>query len=55
MLGALSVTSSTARTNLAGLEKLVPELNRTTAAIAADAKNWRFPDHQQPQEQELKP
>lgn len=55
MIGALSVTSLTARTNLAGLEKLVPELNRTTAAIAADAKNWRFPDHQQPQKQELKP
>ncbi len=43
VLGALSVTSSTARTNLAGLERLVPRLKDTARAIAADAAGWHFP------------
>ena len=41
--GALSVTSSTARTNLAGLEALVPRLKNAARAIAADAAGWHFP------------
>jgi DNA-binding IclR family transcriptional regulator len=44
VLGGLSVTSTTGRTNLAGLEKLVPQLRDTAAKIAGDARNWRFPD-----------
>lgn len=44
ILGALSVTSSTTRTNLAAMEKLVPELSKTSQAIAAEAQDWRFPD-----------
>ncbi len=42
MIGALSVTSAT---SLTALEKLVPKLTETTRNIAADAQNWRFPDH----------
>ncbi|MBR2657164.1 IclR family transcriptional regulator [Yoonia sp.] len=45
VLGALSVTSTTGRTNLAGLESYVPILSDTAAAIARDAQNWSFPDH----------
>lgn len=44
-LGALSVTSTTRRTNLAGLEKLVPLLRDAATHIARDATDWRFPDH----------
>jgi IclR family transcriptional regulator, KDG regulon repressor len=44
VLGALSVTSSTRRTNLAGLELLVPLLRDTARQIAAEAQDWRFPD-----------
>lgn len=44
VLGALSVTSSTARTNLAALEGLVPRLRETTQAISEEAQTWRFPD-----------
>lgn len=49
MLGALSVTGSTTRTSLEKLEKLVPLLQGTAAAIAMDAATWRFPDQAQPQ------
>lgn len=45
VLGALSVTSTTSRTNLAGLESYVPILQQTAAAIARDAQSWSFPDH----------
>ena len=45
VLGAISVTSTTGRTNLAGLESYVPILSDTAAAIARDAQNWSFPDH----------
>lgn len=45
VIGALSVTSSTRRTNLASLEKLVPLLNSAAAHIAEEAESWRFPDH----------
>lgn len=43
-LGALSVTSSTQRTNLQALESLVPLVQATAAAISEEAKTWHFPD-----------
>ena len=43
VLGALSVTSTTTRTNLAGLESLVPRIRTTASAIAKDASSWHFP------------
>ncbi len=46
VLGALSVTSTTARTNLAGLEAYVPILQDTATKIARDAQNWSFPDYE---------
>lgn len=46
VLGALSVTSTTGRTNLAGLEAYVPILRDTAAKIARDAQNWSFPDYE---------
>ena len=49
VLGGLSVTSSTRRTDLAGLEQLVPDLQDTAAAIATDAAGWRFPQSATPQ------
>ncbi len=49
LLGGLSITSSTRRTNLAGLERLVPRLRETAAAIAADADGWNFPRMSEPQ------
>ncbi|MDX8347448.1 IclR family transcriptional regulator [Cognatiyoonia sp. IB215446] len=45
VLGALSVTSTTSRTNLAGLEGYVPILQDTAEKIARDARNWSFPDY----------
>ena len=45
VLGALSVTSTTGRTNLAGLEAYEPVLRETAAKIARDAQNWSFPDY----------
>lgn len=45
VLGALSVTSTTGRTNLAGLEAYVPTLKDTAQKIAKDAQNWSFPDY----------
>jgi DNA-binding IclR family transcriptional regulator len=44
VLGALSVTSTTGRTSLAALERLVPRIGATAAAIAAEAESWRFPE-----------
>ena len=44
MLGALSVTTSTTRNDLAGLAKLAPQLRATADDIAREARNWRFPD-----------
>ena len=43
VLGALSVTSTTTRTNLAGLEGLVPRIQNTADAIAKEAASWHFP------------
>jgi len=45
LLGALSVTSTTERTKLAGLESFEPVLRATAAKIARDAANWSFPDY----------
>ncbi|MEO1638429.1 MAG: IclR family transcriptional regulator [Pseudomonadota bacterium] len=45
VLGALSVTSTTSRTNLAGLEAYVPILRKTAQNITRDAQNWSFPDY----------
>lgn len=44
VLGALSVTSTIGRTNLAALETLVPRIKETANAIAEEAQNWVFPD-----------
>lgn len=46
VMGAVSVTGTTAQTNLAGLEALVPQVKATAQAIAKDAERWSFPDHQ---------
>lgn len=46
VLGAISITSTTARTNLAGLEAELPRLRETANAIAQEAQDWRFPDQQ---------
>ena len=44
VLGALSVTSSTARTSLKALEAFAPALRSTARSIADEAVQWRFPD-----------
>jgi DNA-binding IclR family transcriptional regulator len=44
VIGALSVTSTTARTTLDALEAGAPKLKETAARIAAEAENWRFPE-----------
>lgn len=44
VLGALSVTSTTARTGLDALAGLAPEIRDTAAHIAAEAESWRFPE-----------
>ena len=44
-LGAVSITSTTSRTDLAGLDRLAPALRRTAGAIARDAGDWAFPEH----------
>lgn len=46
VLGALSVTSSTARTNLAALENRVPRIKETATQISDELHSWRFPDQQ---------
>ena len=45
VLGAVSVTSTTVRTDLAGLEALAPKVREAANAIAQDAAKWSFPDH----------
>lgn len=47
VLGALSVTSTTARTTLAALEARAPEIKDIAARIAAEAESWRFPEQEQ--------
>ena len=48
VLGAISVTSTTARTSIEQLEDLVPEMRKVTQEIARAAEFWRFPDEQNP-------
>lgn len=48
VIGAVSVTSTTLRTNLAGLEAHVPHIQKTASAIAAESQRWSFPDQTQP-------
>lgn len=44
LLGALSVTSTTARTSLAGLADWVPLISSIARTIATETENWRFPE-----------
>ena len=44
VLGAISFTSTTARTTLDKMEDQVPRLRTTAENIARDADSWRFPD-----------
>ncbi len=44
VLGALSVTSTTARTSLTALEQESGRIKEIAAHIAADAESWRFPE-----------
>ena len=53
VLGALSVTSSTARTDLSGLERLVSVIRPVAERIAAEAEEWRFPDETRTKQQTL--
>ncbi|WP_146585703.1 IclR family transcriptional regulator [Puniceibacterium confluentis] len=43
VLGALSVTSTTARTDIARLGELAPQLTTTARNIAQEAQTWAFP------------
>lgn len=44
VIGALSVTSTTARTSLSELEAGAVRIKDTAARIAAEAESWRFPE-----------
>lgn len=44
VLGALSMTSTTARTTLDALEAQADRIKDTAARIAAEAESWRFPE-----------
>ena len=44
VLGGLSVTGTTSRTNLDALLALTPQLRKTSEAIAGEAATWRFPE-----------
>ncbi|MDP2082098.1 MAG: IclR family transcriptional regulator [Pseudotabrizicola sp.] len=44
VMGALSVTSTTARSSLATLEAEATRITDCATQIAAEAENWRFPD-----------
>ncbi|MEX3017888.1 IclR family transcriptional regulator [Gymnodinialimonas hymeniacidonis] len=44
VLGAVSVTSSTERTSLDGLDAHLPRINDAVSSIAGEAQDWRFPD-----------
>jgi len=43
-IGAISVTSTTARSSLDALEAQVPQIQHCANAISNAAENWRFPD-----------
>jgi len=44
VIGALSVTSTTARTTIAALGARSGRIRETAAKIAAEAESWRFPE-----------
>lgn len=44
VLGAVSMTSTTARSTLDALEAQAPRIKQTAARIAAEAESWRFPE-----------
>lgn len=44
VLGALSVTSTTARTDLGTLARLVPTIRDIARTIASETETWRFPE-----------
>ena len=44
VMGALSVTSTTARTTLDALGAQAPMIKDIAAKIAAEAESWRFPE-----------
>ncbi|NJM83157.1 MAG: IclR family transcriptional regulator [Tabrizicola sp.] len=44
VIGALSVTSTTARTTLAALEERSGRIKQVAARIGAEAESWRFPE-----------
>lgn len=44
MLGAVSVTATTARTDLGALEGLVPLIREIAQTIAQETETWRFPE-----------
>ena len=46
VLGALSVTSTTARTTLEALESQADQIKDCAARISAEAENWRFPEQE---------
>ncbi len=43
-MGALSITSTIARTSLDALAGLTPKIRETADRIAAEAESWRFPE-----------
>jgi DNA-binding IclR family transcriptional regulator len=45
-IGALSITSTTARITLETLAGFAPRLAETAERIAAEAQNWRFPENE---------
>lgn len=54
MMGAISITSTSARTSLGKLKKFVPDLQKAACAIATAAEYWRFPDNQKtPEKMEI--
>lgn len=44
VLGAVSITSSTERTSLSGLDAHLPRIHAAVSNIAGEAQDWRFPD-----------
>lgn len=44
VMGALSVTSTIARSSLDALALLAPRISETAIAIAKEAESWRFPE-----------
>lgn len=49
VLGAVSVTSTTARTDLASLGALAPLVRDIAQTIAQETETWRFPEESAPQ------